>query len=171
MGLINFFQNYYTALRHNQYCQNRISEIQEQRVRRLLSHTIKHSEFYKKLYSGIDTKNCRLQDLPTITKSSMMDNFDLLVTDPRLKLREIQEWLADNNNYGKLYLNEFLPILTSGSSGEYAMVVYHRKALDLIQASLFARQPLLARPSAGDHTKMRVSQLFGARARKCPLGM
>ena len=171
MGLINSLQNYYRSLRYNHLSKTQILAIQRKRFRRLLRHTVKNSEFYKELYRGIDIENCRLQDLPILTKSAMMDNFDRFITDSRLKLREIQKWIADKNNYGKFFLGEFLPIPTSGSSGEYALVVYHRKALDLIQASLLARHPLDAKRSVYAHIKMLITQLFGVRARIAVIGI
>lgn len=64
-----------------------------------------------------------------------------------------------------MYLGEFLPILTSGSTGEYALVIYHRRALDLIQAGLFARHPLHAKRSGYNHIKMLVTLLLGTKAR------
>ena len=165
MGLINFFRNYNAALRCNHLSKDRLLEVQKERFRRLLRHTVIYSEFYQELYSGIDIDNCRLQDLPIVTKSTMMNNFDHLITDSRLKLRNIKEWIGDKNNYGKLYLGEFLPIPTSGSSGEYALVIYDRQALDLIQASLFARHPLQVKRSVFNQTKILVSHLLGPKAR------
>ena len=137
MGLINVFLNYYRSLRCNQLSKDHLSEIQKQRFGRLLHHAAKTSKFYQDLYKGIDIDNSRFQDLPIVTKSAMMDNFDRFVTDKRIKLEKIQSWLSNNENVGKLYLGEFLPIPTSGSIGEYALVLYHRKALDLIQAGHF----------------------------------
>ena len=167
MGLISFFYNYYKSLRCHYSRKDRILEIQQQRFRRLLRQTVKNSEFYQDLYKGIDIEKCRLSDLPIVTKTAMMNNFDRFITDSRLKLRDIQEWIADKNNYGKLYLGEFLPIPTSGSSGENAVAVYHRKALDLIQAGFVARQPLRAKRSANDHIKMFDSQLLGGESTHC----
>jgi phenylacetate-coenzyme A ligase PaaK-like adenylate-forming protein len=165
MGLVNIIKNYYKSLRCSQLSKAGILEIQEQRFRRLLRHTVRNSEYYRELYRGIDIHNCLVEDLPVLTKSAVMEDFDRLVTDSRLKLREIQAWIADKNNYGKLYLGEFLPILTSGSTGEYALVIYHRRALDLVQASLFARHPLFAKRSAYNHIKMLVGQLLGTKVR------
>ena len=125
MGLLNFFQNFYKAIQYNNYSKDRLLKIQEQRFERLLRYAVKYSDFYRELYRGIDINSCSLQDLPVITKSVMMENFDRLVTDSRLKLSEIYEWTADKNNFGKLFLDEFLPIPTSGSTGEYALVVYY----------------------------------------------
>ena len=146
-------------------------EFQQQRFRRLLRQTVKNSEFYQDLYKGIDIDNCRLSDLPIVTKPAMMNNFDRFITDSRLKLGDIQEWVADKNNYGKLYLDEFLPLPTSGSSGKNALVVYHRKALELVQASLFARHPLHSKPSVYEHAKMLVNQLLGAKTRIAAIGV
>lgn len=165
MGFISFFQNYFGSLRCHQLSQGRLSDIQQQRFRRLLRHAFKHSEFYRDRYRGIDIDNCRLEDLPIVTKSVMMENFDRFVTDPRVRLGEIREWIAYKNNYGKLYLNKFLPIPTSGSSGEYALVIYDRHALELIQAGLFARHPLQAKRSVYGQTKMLASLLLGRKAR------
>jgi phenylacetate-coenzyme A ligase PaaK-like adenylate-forming protein len=165
MDLINFFRNFYTALQTNQFSKKRLAEIQEQRFRVMLQHAIDNSEFYQDLYKEIDIENCQLRDLPVLTKSVMMTNFDHLVTDSRLNLHEIQEWIRAKSNYGKFYLGEFLPIPTSGSSGEYAMVLYHRKAIHLIQASLFARHPLRAENSIFDFTKFLLGHLFGAKNR------
>lgn len=71
----------------------------------------------------------------------MMDNYDRFVTDKRLKLHEIQNWVKVKQNDGKYYLGEFSPFLTSGSSGVNALITYHRKAVDVIQASLIAKYP------------------------------
>ena len=164
MGLINLFLKYYTSLRCNQFSKVRILEIQEQRFRRLLRHAAINSEFYRELYRGIDIENCRLSDLPIVTKSTMMNNYDRFVTDNRIKLHEVQSWLRDENNDSKWYLGRYLPIPSSGSTGEYALVVYHRKALESVQASLFARHPLDASRPVYEHTKILLTRLFGFKA-------
>jgi hypothetical protein len=69
----------------------------------------------------------------------MMENFDRFVADKRLKVREIQDWRRDERNTWKTYLGEFIPVYTSGSSAEPALMVYASKALELAQAGLLAR--------------------------------
>ena len=165
MGLINFLRNYYAALRCGHLSKDLLLKVQMGRFRHLLRHAVKNSVFYKELYSGIDIENCQIQDLPVVTKSAMMDNFDRIISDSRLKLREIQEWVADGSNYGQLYLGEFLPLLTSGSSGENALVVYSRAAISRVQASLFARHPLQVRRSVYDYINLLTARLLGPKAR------
>jgi phenylacetate-coenzyme A ligase PaaK-like adenylate-forming protein len=118
------------------------------------------------LYKGIDIARCRLGDLPVVTKSAMMENYDLFVTDKRLKLREIQNWRKDETNDWKRYLGDFLPIYTSGSSGETAVIVYHFKALELVQANLFARSSLVnTKRSMYQFTKILAFSLLGKKPR------
>jgi phenylacetate-coenzyme A ligase PaaK-like adenylate-forming protein len=142
MGMVNFLNKAYSALKLGQADKAHIAHLQKQRLQRLLFHAVSKSEFYHKLYKGIDVARCQLRDLPVVTKSIMMENYDRFVTDERLKLREIRSWKNDKKNDGKMYLDEFIPIYTSGSSGETALVIYHRKALEQVQASLFARSSL-----------------------------
>ena len=159
MGLINFFYHYFTALRFNYSNYDRVVGIQNRRLRSLLRHAVEYSDLYKTKFKGIDIEHCRISELPVITKSEMMNNFNHLVTDPRLKLEEIQEWTSEVKNFGKLYLNRFIPIPSSGSTGEHALVVYDRKAADIIQASLLARHPMETEHSLYERTKCLASYL------------
>ena len=165
MGLINFFYHYFTALRFNYSNYDRVVGIQNRRLRSLLRHAVEYSDLYKTKFKGIDIEHCRISELPVITKSEMMNNFNHLVTDPRLKLEEIQEWTSEVKNFGKLYLNRFIPIPSSGSTGEHALVVYDRKAADIIQASLLARHPMETEHSLYERTKCLASYLFGNKTR------
>ena len=112
LGVIGFFHNYYKALRCNYSDYKRIQNIQNRRLRNLLRHAVQNSEFYRELYDEIDVVHCRLGELPVITKPVMMDNFDRLITDPRLRLEEIQEWTSEEKNFGKLYLNRIIEAST-----------------------------------------------------------
>lgn len=141
MGLINAIANLYRILKISRLSIDAIEKIQEQQFRRLLLHAVGNSEYYQDLYKGIDVETCSLKDLPTVTKAAMMENYDRFVTDKRIKFNKIQNWLEDKQNAGKFYLGEYSPLLTSGSTGENALIVYHRKAIEIIQASLIANYP------------------------------
>jgi len=118
MGFINAIINWCKFLRIEHSDNTHVVSIQKQRLNRLLRYTLAKSEFYQNLYKGIDIEDCNFQDLPVVTKSTMMYNYNSFVTDKRLRLQEIQQWQSSKNNNGKLYLDEFIPIPTSGSSGE-----------------------------------------------------
>jgi phenylacetate-CoA ligase len=165
MGIINMIANWYEILNIRNLGVKDIEGLQQRQLRRLLRHVGGTSEFYQDLYRGIDLDNCSLQDLPIVTKSAMMDNYDRFVTDKRLKLREIKKWLEDKQNIGKYYLGEFSPFLTSGSTGEPAVITYHRKEADIIQTNVFANSQSLPDYNKLDHFRTIIQYLFGKRPR------
>lgn len=68
-------------------------------------------------------------------------------------------------NQGKFYLKEFAPFLTAGSTGESALVVYNRKTLGRLQATIQARLPLDRQISMYHQSKMAATHLAGTRLR------
>jgi phenylacetate-coenzyme A ligase PaaK-like adenylate-forming protein len=95
----------------------------------------------------------------------MMDNYDRFVTDKRLKLYEIQNWVRDQQNDANFYLGEFSPFMTSGSSGEYGLITYHRKELDVVRASGLANIPFQPKRSLYDHIRTISGYFFGKKPR------
>lgn len=118
---------------------------QEQRLRALLAHAVAHSPYYRRRFAGLDVSRCALQELPTLTKAEMMEHYDELVTDRRLKKAELARFLDDPSNLGRMYLGDYGVSHTSGSQGQPAIIVQDREALDLIFAVQFARGTRLKR--------------------------
>ena len=115
MGLVNTIANCYRTLRISKMDIKKIQVLQQRRLRHLLLYAAANSEYYREHYSGIDLENCNLQDLPVVTKPAMMDNYDRFVTDKRLKLDQIHDWVKDEKSDHSFYLGKFSPFLTSGS--------------------------------------------------------
>mgnify|MGYP000865827345 FL=1 len=132
----------------------KVAQIREKRFRRLLHIASTKSPFYQKLYRGIDLNTCRLTDLPVITKPQMMAEYDDFVTDRRIKRTELREWLSDKTNLGKYYKNAFIPFQTSGTTGENALVIYDREAMDWVHAAIMARHALPALLTFGDRLRI-----------------
>jgi hypothetical protein len=61
--------------------------------------------------------------LPILTKTRLMDEWDRIVTDPRLRLNEVEAHLA-GEHCGELYLGEYRAFATGGTTGERAVIVY-----------------------------------------------
>src|SRR5207249_11854675 len=73
---------------------------QQRGLGRLLGYVWKRSAFYRDYYSshGISEKDLpdiSIRDLPFLSKEILMENFDLAVTDPRLRKADIEQWLQD----------------------------------------------------------------------------
>ena len=139
MGLPRVISLIFSMLHSNQSTPEKIALIQEMRFRRLLRTAVAKSPFYRDLYRNIDIETCRLADLPVVDKPTMMAHFDDFVTDRCLKKAQISRWLEDKNNLGKMYLGKFVAFHTSGTTGENALVVYDRRALDFVHAAMISR--------------------------------
>ncbi len=138
----------------------KVAELREERFRTILGHAVRRSAFYRDLYRGIDIKTCTVTDLPVVTKQDMMDHFDLFVTDEALKREEIRQWLQDKDNLGRMYKRRFIPIQTSGSTGENALVVYDRAGLDHVHAAFVARNPYPEEPTGWEQLRVLMDNLF-----------
>jgi phenylacetate-coenzyme A ligase PaaK-like adenylate-forming protein len=57
-----------------------------------------------------------LSELPTLPKATLMDNFDRIVTDPRLRRAELEAHLS-GPDAGQPYLERFRLFTTAGTTG------------------------------------------------------
>jgi phenylacetate-coenzyme A ligase PaaK-like adenylate-forming protein len=103
-------------------------QLQERGLRRLLRTAYDHSPYYREVLRGIDLRRCSLSDLPVLNKRLLMEHFDDIVTDRRLKLADLRAFMADPANFGTYYLNEFAVCQTSGTQGQPVCVVQNRDA-------------------------------------------
>jgi phenylacetate-coenzyme A ligase PaaK-like adenylate-forming protein len=93
-----------------------IRSIQQAGLDRLVRHAVQHSDFYRDLYSGVDLNGpVDLGKLPVVSKAMLMDNFDLAVTDKRVRRADIENTLAESG--GGYYLDRYLVHASTGSSG------------------------------------------------------
>jgi phenylacetate-coenzyme A ligase PaaK-like adenylate-forming protein len=98
-------------------------QIQLRRFRRLLAHAQRHSPYLKQKYRGIDARTARPTDVPAITKAEMMAHFDDIVTNRRIRRRDVEAFVADKSNVGTFFLGKYPVLHTSGSQGQPALLV------------------------------------------------
>src|SRR5262249_49599807 len=96
------------------------------------------SPFYAERYQHIDPDNFSLEQLPPVTKTDMMVNFDRFLTDRSLKLPDLERFVADPDNLGRWYQGKYALSHTSGTQGLRAMIVQDYSMMEL----LFALQSL-----------------------------
>lgn len=107
-----------------------LAELQERKLRDLLQYTAARSVFYARLYQSIDLDRAPLTDLPTVNKEIIQKNFDEVVTDPRLNRAEVKRFCDESVPGGNpWYLNEFIVLLTSGTSGQRGCYVWDTQML------------------------------------------
>lgn len=126
---------------------------QEQRLQFLVHFARQRSPFYREAYSSFpDARPVRLAELPVITKKTVIENFDRFVTDPRLKLSDLYEYI-ERNKQDDYYLGNYVVLTTAGTSGLKGVFVYDRKSWRSIIAAL-TRAASFMGLSYGRNTKM-----------------
>ncbi|HEX6652756.1 MAG TPA: hypothetical protein VF072_08435 [Thermoleophilaceae bacterium] len=100
----------------------RLERFRDERLSELARYAAGRSPFWReRLPSG----RVELSQLPVLTKAEMMERFDDLVTDRRLRRDELLEHLGQIRE-DTLYLGEYRVMTSSGSSGRKAVFVYDR---------------------------------------------
>lgn len=110
---------------------------QRQMLAAIVRHAREASPFYRELYRGIDQDVVELSALPTVAKAKLMERFDDWVTDPRLRLAELERHL-DNLEGDGLHLGQYRVVASSGTTGGRGVFVYSRHDW-LVNLANFAR--------------------------------
>ena len=122
-------------IRHECWPRARLEELQQRRLARLLDWVTQRSPFYREYRSTHQLgPPYNLQDFPIMDKKAYMKHFDEIVTDPRLRLSQLQEHMAHVSG-DEYYLNEYRVLTTAGSSGHKTVVVFNRKEWSIQEAA------------------------------------
>jgi phenylacetate-CoA ligase len=99
-----------------------IAALQQRRLEALARHAYDRSPFYRErlgpLHSGVE-----LATLPTLDKATLIERFDDIVCDPRLRRDALAAHLA-GPNHQQPYLGDVRVLATSGSSGRSGLFAY-----------------------------------------------
>ena len=113
-------------LRNERWTGAQLRAHQRARLTELVRHARSHSPFYRELYRDVDDDDeIALERLPVVTKAAMMERFDEVVTDPRLRLRDLEAHL-ERLGRDELYLGRYRVLSTGGSTGRMGVFVADR---------------------------------------------
>jgi phenylacetate-CoA ligase len=111
-------------------------------LRELVRHAITASSWHRERFVGVDPDQLdemSLRELPPMTKSELMANFDQIVTDHRLSLDLVNEHL-ETVTTGSYLLDQYTAITSGGSTGERGVFVYDRDGWASFWLSAFRYQ-------------------------------
>lgn len=115
------------------------------KLHKLIHFTLSHSPFYQKLYKehGINEKDVdqlTIDDLPVTNKKLLMENFDAVVTDHEIKIKNVKDRIfLEPEKFKTPFLEKYYLLRTSGSAGEPAMFVYTKEHLDYASRAAMIR--------------------------------
>jgi phenylacetate-CoA ligase len=109
-------------LARDAWSRERLLAYQSERLCQLLAHVVVRSPFYLETL-GPEAAGRPLHELPTLTKATLMDQWDRIVCDPRLRRADVEAHAA-GDRAEEPYLGEFSVFSTSGASGLRGLLVY-----------------------------------------------
>lgn len=111
-----------------------LATLQAARLRALLGHARDASAYFRGLLRDVDPATVALQDLPVTHKRDLMAHFDEWVTDPALRLGELQAFMRRGECIGGAYQERYTVWQSSGSSGEPGVFVQDPPAMAVYDA-------------------------------------
>jgi phenylacetate-CoA ligase len=110
-------------LARDRWSRDRLLAFQSEWLRAVIAHAVAASPYYRDLL-GPDAASgdVPLAELPTLPKPTLMDNFDRIVTDPRLRREEVEAHLA-GPEAGRPLLGRYRVFTTAGTTGVRGLFV------------------------------------------------
>jgi phenylacetate-CoA ligase len=127
----------------DRWSRERLLAFQQERLRELIAYAAGASPYYREAFGSrlASVADVRLDRLPTLPKTTLVDQFDRIVTDPRVRLAALEDHLRGPDP-GGLFEDSFRIFSTSGTSGLRALVVYSEAEFQFwvaVSLRLFAR--------------------------------
>lgn len=101
--------------------------LRQERLNALVAHAREHSPYYQKLYRNVGA-DFTLTDLPPTDKRTLMTNWNDWVCDRELKLEDVEAFMKDTDNIGRLFRKQYMVFTTSGSTGSPLVAVCDKTA-------------------------------------------
>jgi AcrR family transcriptional regulator len=111
-------------LQRDRWSREQLVDHQRDRLRGLIRHAVERSPYYRAALGGRGVGG--LSDLPTLPKRVLMEHFDRIVTNRRLRLPELETFLA-RADAGALFLGEYRIFSTAGTTGVPGLFVYSQQ--------------------------------------------
>ncbi|MFN8536444.1 MAG: hypothetical protein U0232_03070 [Thermomicrobiales bacterium] len=101
-------------LEHDRWSRARLEGYQARRLAELRRFARDHSPFYRRFHAGLE--GAALGELPVLTKATLMAQFDAVVTDPGVRLADLERHVAAITADVR-FQGRYWATATSGSSG------------------------------------------------------
>ncbi|HEX8743907.1 MAG TPA: hypothetical protein VF712_12300 [Thermoleophilaceae bacterium] len=115
----------------------RLAAYQRERIDSTVRYAVAHSRFYRERFAGlVGQRPVDLAALPELDKATMMERFDDVVVDPRLRRDELLRYV-ERASRDELLHGRYRVTCTSGSSGRKGLFVWDRDAWAALLAGFF----------------------------------
>jgi phenylacetate-CoA ligase len=119
-----------------------VASRQAARLEALVRHARQASRFYADHYRAVSSGPIgpeAFYQLPPVTKPELMARFDDWVTDPSVTRAGVEQFVADLDNLGRDFLDQYVVFTTSGSTGVPALLVQDARAVAVMTGLTYVR--------------------------------
>ncbi len=138
MKKISMFEGIYLCRKYRRMSKEQRENLRDARLHEMVLWAKENSPFYRELYHDIGL-GFTLTDLPPINKVQLMSRFDDWLTDPMVKLSDVEEFMENQDNIGRKFLGKYFVFSTSGSTGNPLVALYDNTANNMMGATIFTR--------------------------------
>jgi len=142
--------------RSSRWTRAQLESHQAQRLLELRRFVQTNSPFYRRFHAGSESRP--LGELPILSKTMLMENFDELVTDRTLKLAALEEYLARQADDTPLFRRRFTVLSTSGSTGQRGIFVFDRREWTRALGAML--RPILSWQQSGGQRAARIATVM-----------
>src|SRR5581483_11742907 len=131
--MLKLMNNLSQFRRHERWTRTQLEAYQAVSLRRLRDYAYARSPFYQQFHKGLF--DAPLYELPVLTKATVMEHFDELVTDRTVRLKDVRAHMA-NDREGRRFLGQYWVTATSGSTGNPGVFLFNRDEWATVVATL-----------------------------------
>ena len=129
-------------LSHGTWSRAQLLADRQKILKAFLRRAATSSPYYRETIGDLVARDRPLEEFPVMNKTTLMAEFDRIVTDPRLT-RALVEQHVNGERCGELLLDEYRCIATGGSTGQRGLFVYDREAWAVTAANQMRMQRIL----------------------------
>jgi phenylacetate-coenzyme A ligase PaaK-like adenylate-forming protein len=138
-------------LAHDAWSREQLERHQRERLLAVLRHAVAASPYYRETLGRAATAaDVDLAALPVLTKETLLERFDEIVTDPRIRRAGVEAHMA-GPTAGEPFLGAYRVFSTSGTTGLRGLMVYD--ADDMAMGSAVSLRAI-ARQGVGPDTRL-----------------
>lgn len=119
-----------------------INDLSKRRLRQIVNYAFETSPYYRRKFQEAIVKHAPYECFPITNKKELMANFDQVVTEPGIRLSDINRFISAPKNIGKPFKGKYFIWESSGTNGIQGIYIQDRQCVSKYQAIEAMRKPI-----------------------------
>lgn len=132
---MNLLAQVVSARRRARWPREKLQQYQQRAFDEIVRFAHAASPFYSRHYGPNGNS------LPPVNKSLLMDHLDDVFTDRSIRKPDVVRFVEDHDNVGRLFLDKYIVLHTSGTTGAVGYFLFDLPAWDGFRGLVYSRPP------------------------------